>query len=642
MHLRPLSDDDISAIVTAEYDQAVSWNEEVAEDVDRALDYYYGRPMGDEVEGQSSVVTRDVMEVVDGAMPLLVRMMCSDDDLVTFEPANVDVDGADVATKYVRHVVFNDNDGFRLIHDCLKDGLLSKVGAFKWQWVEKKEPIDRDYRGLGEMELALLLEDIRAKANGMEVSIYAQQRNENGTLDVIIRMMRVWGQVEIECIPPEELLITRGAKVLNNSTRYAGHRTVKTRSDLVAMGVPLDVVLELPTYDGDWTSTYSARTRTGDTAPTTASQNKMAEEVEYIENYVLMDMDGDGITERVMVCMSNGKLLKKQPMAGLQMSAWSPVRMSHRVIGMSLADLATDIQRIMTALTRGTLNNIYNVNAGGRMFVQGDVNYDDLLTVRMGGIVRGSPSSSVTPLPSEYIGDRSMAVMDMVRNMRNERTGVRPHTQGENAADLHDSATVANKMVEQAIEKIELYARMFAEFALKPMWAGVLDLCIRYQDDKRQIRVTGKTLDVDPSAFKERYGLRVKVGLGIATKEQRMGFLVNMLQSQTESLQSGMPLTNMQRIYNTTAKLTEMGGFDPKDFWVDPSSPEGVAMAEAQANRQPEEDPLVKAELVKANLQAQVKNQELADERAAKLRDFMRDMTELELKYSADVPGSAV
>jgi hypothetical protein len=40
----------------------------------QALEYYMREPYGNEVEGKSSIVTGEVAEVVDGALPQLMRV----------------------------------------------------------------------------------------------------------------------------------------------------------------------------------------------------------------------------------------------------------------------------------------------------------------------------------------------------------------------------------------------------------------------------------------------------------------------------------------------------------------------------------------------------------------------------------------
>jgi hypothetical protein len=638
MNQQPLTDDEKLAIVNAERQNAEAWGEELAADRTTSLDYYLGRPLGDEIPGQSQVVSTDTMEVVEWMMPILMRIVVGEDDLIEFVPTAHDAEGADLATKYVRHIFFAENDGWMLAHDGLKDGLLFKVGAYKWGYVEKREPLDKDYKGLSELELVALVDMLETESGNVESSIIGQQQNPDGTYDIKVRMVSTRGCIDVESIPPEELLIPRGCRAINNATRYVGHRTVKTRSDLVAMGLPIEKVLDLPTYNGDW-STGEFNSDNGYSQPV---QNTMAQHVEYIEHYVLMDSDGDGIVERRLICTSGNTILRDQPLDSLPISAWSPIRMPHSAVGLSVADITIDIQRLMTALLRGTMNNIYNVNAGGRLFVQGNVDMDALLTVRPAGVVRGEDNARITPIPSEYIGDRAMAVMEMVRNMRNERTGVQRHSQNLNAADLHDTASVSGRMMDQALEKIELIARMYLECAIKPLFAGILDNVIKYQDSKKQLRVMGKTLEVDAGAFREKYGLRVKVGLGIAKKEERQAFLVNMLQSMAEAVSSGMPITDISRIYKASAKLTALNGYDPDEFWIDPASPEGQQLAAQAAQKSQPVNPLVEAEQVKSQARMAEAAQKAQFERADRMLTHAEKMTELELKYGADVPGSSV
>ena len=51
----------------------------------QALDYYLGRPFGNEVEGRSQVVTRDVLETVEWILPSLMRIFVGGDKVVEFD-----------------------------------------------------------------------------------------------------------------------------------------------------------------------------------------------------------------------------------------------------------------------------------------------------------------------------------------------------------------------------------------------------------------------------------------------------------------------------------------------------------------------------------------------------------------------------
>ena len=50
------------------------------------LDYYNQRPLGNEREGESQVVTSDVYDVVEGMLPTLLKIFTASDDAVEFQP----------------------------------------------------------------------------------------------------------------------------------------------------------------------------------------------------------------------------------------------------------------------------------------------------------------------------------------------------------------------------------------------------------------------------------------------------------------------------------------------------------------------------------------------------------------------------
>ena len=109
----------LKSIVDSEIEDAIGFLEtETTDERQRALEYYLGEPYGNEVEGKSSIVTREVAEAVDGALPSLMRIFTSTDDFVAFEPVNRgDEELAEQATVYVNHIINKDNNGFEIFHN---------------------------------------------------------------------------------------------------------------------------------------------------------------------------------------------------------------------------------------------------------------------------------------------------------------------------------------------------------------------------------------------------------------------------------------------------------------------------------------------------------------------------------------------
>ena len=69
------NDLELCARIQTEINSAIGYlGGDVSEDRRKALDYYLGEPLGNEVEGRSSVVSRDVSDVVDATLPQLARI----------------------------------------------------------------------------------------------------------------------------------------------------------------------------------------------------------------------------------------------------------------------------------------------------------------------------------------------------------------------------------------------------------------------------------------------------------------------------------------------------------------------------------------------------------------------------------------
>jgi hypothetical protein len=90
-----------------------------------AMDRYYGKKYGNEQEGRSQIVTRDVADVIEWIMPSLMKIFTGGDKVVQFEPQGPeDVEAAKQATDYTNHVIMKQNPGFNIIYSWFKDALL--------------------------------------------------------------------------------------------------------------------------------------------------------------------------------------------------------------------------------------------------------------------------------------------------------------------------------------------------------------------------------------------------------------------------------------------------------------------------------------------------------------------------------------
>src|SRR5690606_15341806 len=126
----------------------------------RSIEDYLGEKYGDEVEGQSQVVSRDVFDTIETIKPSLLRIFTGGDRVCKFEPVGPeDEEQAEQETDYINYVIQEKNDWFRIFYEWSSDALLTK-NAYAMAYFDKSVEVESErYNGLTDEELTMLLQD---------------------------------------------------------------------------------------------------------------------------------------------------------------------------------------------------------------------------------------------------------------------------------------------------------------------------------------------------------------------------------------------------------------------------------------------------------------------------------------------------
>jgi len=446
-----------------------------------AMDRYYGKKYGNEQEGRSQIVTRDVADVIEWIMPSLMKIFTGGDKVVQFEPQGPeDVEMAKQATDYTNYVIMKQNPGFSIIYSWFKDALLQKNGIVKHFWDDTTEVTREEYKNLTEEEFTSLLIDddieiVEHTANGTE-ELVEGQLPQPITHDAVVKRTRESGQVCIEPVPPEEFLINKYAKGIEDA-RFVGHRVKKTKSELLAQGYPkAKLERAFSAQEAEWKSERLARfDYDGDSS---YPNGDIDDGVWVTECYIRVDFDNDGIDELRKITKVGDELLDNEAVDSVPFSSLTPVPMPHKFYGLSIYDLISDLQLIKTTLMRNLLDNMYLTNNGRYEVVEGQANLDDLMTSRPGGIVRVRTPGAVSPLATPQLDQNSFNMLGYLDSIREERTGVNKNSMGIGDGGLksHQTATGVAQVMTAAQQKIELIARVFAETGMKDLANSVYQL----------------------------------------------------------------------------------------------------------------------------------------------------------------------
>ncbi len=655
-------------IVESHIDDSLGFIEtETSQERQTALEYYMREPYGNEVEGRSQIVTGEVAEVVDGALPQIMKVFTQSNNAVVFEPVNEgDAEMAEQATMMANHVFYKDNNGFEVMNSWFWDALCQKVGVVKAYWDDKKDTTKEKYEMLTEDELTMIMQD-------EEVEIVEQEEYEevieqdpqpavdpmtgqpmmdemgmpmmmetppiiNVYYNVKCKRTKDYSKIKIENVAPEEFLIDKRAVTIEEAD-FVAQRSLVTRSDLVAMGYDPEVVQTLQTGDTlDFTPERVARFGSGEQPfNTNDSNDESMELVEYYECYVRTDLDGDGVAELHRVCYASNKVLMSEECDYIPFHSVCPLPIPHKFFGQSLADRAVDLQLIKSTITRQMLDNLYLTNNYRVGAVEGQVNLDDLLTSTAGGVIRIKNPNALVPLSVQSSAAQSFPMLEYLDGVQAKRSGVSEASQGLDPNILQNvTATAVSAMSNAAGGKIELIARIFADTGVSSLMKGILHLLCKYQDKERIIKVNNKYIPMNPREWDTQYNVTVNVGLGTGSKQEQLGVMQMVLDKQEQMLKEyglSNPLVSLKQYRDTLAKFVNMAGFkDESGFIKDITQEQSDQLAQAQAQN-PQSDPNTEA----AKILAQVEKEKAQMKMQSDMAQLEIEKQELELKVQKEM-----
>ncbi|HBI70017.1 MAG TPA: hypothetical protein DDZ22_13700 [Massilia sp.] len=576
-----MTDDELRSAVDHEVSESAAWTgSALAGERERNLSYYLGQPLGNEVPGRSQVVSWDVFEVVESAVPDLVEPFFSGDNICEFEPAEPgDEDYAEQVTDVVNHLIKKANPGFLIFSTWVKDGFLSKIGIVRSWWDATSKTKKASYTGLTEQQLVKFVQDPRvtivshdatpdpddeakrAQAQEQMPSLPPEQQQQVAAMlaeppqmlhDIDVVIDSGPRGIRIENIEPSSFILSRHAKKMEDVTAI-GELRQYTRSDLVAMGFDRARVEEL----SDYQAAHDDFAVDPDRLMQADHGEGANQQLTLFFGFVKVDFDGDGIAEWRRVFMAGNDILENEEVEDHEYSIWSPILLPHRIIGMALADPVVAIQDTKTSLQRQYLDSLYLANNPATYAVDGQVNLDDLLSTRIGKVVRVKAPQAAGPMQTALVANESLQGIELMNTVREERIGISRLNQGLDADSLNKTATGAQIANTRDQKRALMMLRVFAETGCKDLCRRLLRLTCEYQDKPATIRLRNKWVDYDPRGWNAEMDVNINVGLGTGDKSKTIQFLGMM----GAYFQQAAPLgvVTPENVYNLGKMLLQAG-----------------------------------------------------------------------------------
>ena len=569
-------------ILKAEEEDSLGYSQsEISGQQIDAFARYYGHKYGDEEDGRSSVTTREVFECIEWTRPDLLRVFASGGNVVYLqETSEADEKYAKDAADYLAWMFFSDNNGFELLDDFGFDGLLHRRGYLAVYWRDKEYQAPQTFTGLNIMQVQELMNDPQIEIIGQDFD----NESEAGGITLMVRRLKSPARAEICSKAPEDMRFS-GRMVDIDKGRYVGcvNRMLCGEAARLWPEKAQEIVDHCGAADpGSMRSEDVRAVRFGDDENAWMDTSDQASiEVEILEEYLRIDLNGDGYPELIRSYRMGDLLLEESEVEENPFASWTPIRIPHRFMGLSMHEIMQDLQRQSTVITRAGLDALYQSVVNREAYNRNTVNVETLTATYSGAKVEvdGPPGEAILPLTG---GLNTAAVaweaLGVIGQRMEDRTGSSRQTKGLDSDQLtkEHSGKALGMLQLNADARKEMVARNMGA-GLGAMFSKLYRLVCRNQNEARQAKVGGKWCKFDPRTWNS--DLRVSIYSGGVNREHTMmglQLIANEQDKVIEALGPGNPNVTAKNRYRYQEELCRAAGFKSAEpfFTEVPDEPE--------------------------------------------------------------------
>jgi hypothetical protein len=639
-----------AATVRAMIDDAKSFEESTLGPArEENLKYFYGDTPSQEGEGKTSAVSTDFRDTVMAILPSLIRIFTSTERVCNCVPNyEGQEEMAKQCTDYLNYVVWEDNPGFLILHDVIKDALRCKSGVMRW-WTDNNEEVtEQEFNNVTQEQFQYLASE------NPTLEVLDQQVDPQlpGVLRSLrVRFVKSKPGVKVVSVPLDEFRISRKAKDVENAP-LIGHDQITNVSTLVEMGYSLEEMTDYLNATPDNFSTDRLFRNSGlDEGDLTD-----AWDVRYGCYYIRIDKDGDGIAElrKITTIGDNHYILHDEIVQYANFAVWCPDPEPHTLIGDTPADLVKDIQVIKTNMLRGSLDSLAQSIWPRTVFNQTVTNTDDVLNDEIGAPIRTTtdPAAAVMSITHQFVGQPVFQMFEVMEQLRQSRTGISDASKGVDPRALQSTnVTGIDAIVQGAQERIELCARILAETGMKQLFQGLLREVVNNPNPQRTIHLRGKWTNVNPSTFDPTMRVSINPTLGKGSDMTRLMVLQEVKATQTAIMQQfGVenPLCGVMEFRNTLTDILAIANVKNVGRYYKEITPEIVAKI-ASTPKEPDAATLLAQSEMEKNrvkMATEISKSNFADRKLRVDDDFRRDemvvkglldAAKIEAQFAADV-----
>lgn len=537
----------------------------------------------------SDLVSTDVADTIEWALPSLMKVFTGSDEVITIAGVTEEDDTkAETMQELLVYQLQRQNNFFTVLYNWMKDSLIVGMGIIKCYW-ERTEGYTTETAVLNNEALQALtqtgvtIEDIQGPDQFGDFSVTYQLPYYRKNAP------------KLENILVSEFLYSPDAKSLEEAN-FVAHKRKVTMSYLrerEAQGVyaNIDDIRVNGNYNG--MNVDQVEQVIGDNYVDINKDEQTArQEVVIYECYTKIDINNDGILEDMIITICGDTIIRMEQnyMGRHPFFAISPTKDPHRIwVKRSYAELIGELQDLKVALTRQIMQNVALTNDPKMLLDESAINIDDFVQGRKVIRMKAGHSMNEVAMPMNItpLAPQTFQFLEWIDEQKENRTGITRYNQGLDANSLNKTATGISAILGQSAQRLELVARMFAETGLSELFRFMVSLNQKFIDQQTVIRLTNKELKISPEDLDGSFDLIVNAGISIATKESTIMATQTLLTALMQANAGGYMVSTPENIYNLFKKWIESIGFkNYGDYITDPNVTQQRMVMEMQLKQQ--------------------------------------------------------
>jgi len=598
---------DTIALIREAYERAEEVRSKLAARWDEAWRYYSGDPsIVPSVKGRSKAVMNVMRPLVRKTLRNVRRVYFGQDEIVEYLAERAeDVPAANEISDYVNLRVVPRNRLIPQLVKAMQRSILVGISPIEVRTVEQRTARTMRFTALGDAEVDAL------KQRWSE----AEVRRDGDRVEV--RVPRVERRLLIEPFPLDELLIDDEADSFADAV-LIGRVQAMRRGEILDMGYDprkVDQIIGRRPEDVD-------------------DADRMKRAIDFINLYVRVP-DGQGYEALYNFVFLNDvnedSLLEYAPAERIPFANLGGLEHPDQLVGEGLYDQVAQHQRILTAMLRQMLDNMYWANIPRPIVdLQSIANPNDLDKHDFGAPIFISPNAR-TDNPVQFyqvpfVAQHTFQIAQWLQSELQQQTGINDAAGGLDPNALQNLTAKAAALIEHAgIGGVEEWTRAL-ESGFTDVFRLVLHEVLENPPEQRTMRVGDDFVPLNVAAWTDELEIRPNTGLGTGSRErdlQAVSFVLGLLEKIVAGLGPDNPFVRPENIVAAAKRAIEAAGLKTPELFINDPDPQEV---QAWLQRMAQGDGKLQLEQAKMQIQAELERIKMQREQAREVAQMQADL----------------